>query len=55
MNDSQSLSKNQNDKSKKTPLEWARFWFHKLARFHGVQDPARWKFTEQMAVSFRFL
>ena len=39
-------------KTKKTPAEWARFWFRKLAQFHKVHDPAQWRFTEEDVIAF---
>jgi len=51
MNDS--LAGNaQAETGKKTPIDWARFWFAKLAKFHQVHDPSAWTFTEDHVVSF---
>ena len=41
-----------NKGSKKTPVEWARFWFSKLAQFHKVHDPAKWRFSEEDVIAF---
>ena len=32
--------------------DWARIWFDKLVRFHQVNDPIRWKFTEEDVIAF---
>ena len=37
---------------KKSPVDWARYWFTQLARYHRVNDPQRWKFTEQDVIAF---
>ncbi len=32
--------------------DWGRIWFEKLARFHQVQQPLQWEFTEQDVIKF---
>jgi len=32
--------------------DWGQIWFEKLARFHQVQQPLRWEFTEQDVIKF---
>ena len=51
MNDSDSRPATGNSK-KKTPAEWARFWFDRLAKFHKVHDPAKWQFSEAEVIKF---
>ena len=29
---------------------WARIWFAKLARFHRINQPEHWQFTEQHVI-----
>ena len=53
MNDSSKDKGNDNRYGKKkSPLEWARFWFSKLAKFHSIHDPAVWRFSEQHVIDF---
>ena len=52
MNESLGNAAGGNGTSKKTPLEWARFWFAQLAKFHRVHDPAQWVFSEDHVVAF---
>ena len=35
------------DRSQRKPLDWARFWFAELDRFHKVHDSHKWVFTER--------
>ena len=37
---------------KKSPDDWARFWFAQLARFHQVNDSATWTFSEEQVIDF---
>ena len=41
-----------NRAQRKTPADWARFWFSQLARFHKVHDHHKWVFTERDVVDF---
>ncbi len=49
----ESLNRNASgDTAKKSPVDWARFWFSSLAKFHRVHDPATWTFSEDHAIAF---
>ena len=37
---------------RRTPVDWARFWFAQLARFHKVHDRHTWIFTEKDVIDF---
>ena len=52
MNESDIRSATGNESKKKTPTEWGRFWFDRLAKFHNVHDPAKWKFSEAGVIAF---
>ncbi len=32
--------------------KWARIWFASLARFHNIDDPGNWAFTDQDVIAF---
>ena len=36
---------------KPTPTDWARIWFDKLAKFHQINDPQRWAFSDQDVIA----
>ena len=33
-------------------VDWARIWFSKLAKFHNVEKPHEWRFTQQDVIDF---
>ncbi len=38
--------------SEETGERWARIWFEKLARFHRVEHPECWQFTDQDVIEY---
>ena len=32
--------------------KWARIWFASLARFHNIEDPGNWSFSDQDVIAF---
>jgi integron integrase len=41
------IGRDRNDREK-----WARIWFASLARFHNIDDPGNWPFTDQDVIAF---
>ena len=52
MNQSRAASQVDNARQKKSPADWARFWFAQLAKFHKVHDAQKWKFTQADVIAF---
>ena len=36
-----------NGTQKKSPEDWARIWFAKLAKFHNINNHDQWQFTSE--------
>ena len=37
---------------KKSPEDWARIWFAKLAKFHNIKNDDQWQFTPEQVIAF---
>ena len=48
----QNTSPNNSSSVKRSYVDWARYWFAQLAKYHRVHDPAKWSFTEDDVVAF---
>ena len=45
-------SNNPHKKPKPTQKDWADIWFGKLAKFHQIDHPASWHFSEEEVIAF---
>ena len=45
-------SNNPHKKPKPTQEDWADIWFGKLAKFHQIDHPASWHFSEEEVIAF---
>ena len=37
---------------RKSPEDWAKIWFAKLAKFHGIKNKECWEFTAEQVIAF---